>query len=154
MLLRRALPLLLLSISLPAAAQKPGPVQGTAEIQSDKLKIDHALKRALFEGNVTAHWRELVLECDEMNVSYDEQGNITSLRAAGNVVVRRGEARATAKTARLDARQGLLVLNGNPVLVQGPHRLEGSRILVHLKSGRIEAIDAKGTFSLGNEAPR
>ncbi len=154
MQLRRALPLLLFSISLPVLAQKPGPVQGTAEIRSDRLKIEHALKRALFEGNVRAHWRELVLECDDMNVSYDEEGNITSLRATGNVVVRRGGARATAKTARLDARQGLLVLDGKPILVQGPHRLEGSRILVHLKSGRIEAIDAKGTFSLGNEASR
>jgi lipopolysaccharide export system protein LptA len=65
-----------------------------------------------------------------------------------------GEAHATAAIGRLDARQGLLVLEGSPVLVRGPHRLEGRRITVHIDSGELDVERARGTFQLELGGPR
>jgi lipopolysaccharide transport protein LptA len=120
----------------------------SVEIESDRLQIDHRARSARFDGNVRARYGELVLLCDSMRVSYSEDGTVVALRAIGHVTVRKGEARATAASGRLDARQGLLVLEGSAVLVRGPHRLEGARIAVHLASGRLEVERARGVFQL------
>jgi lipopolysaccharide transport protein LptA len=133
-------------LSLPAVGSADR--QRTVEIESDRLQIDHRDRSAVFEGNVRARYGELLLSCDSMRVSYDEQGTVVALRAKGSVAVRRGDARATAASGRLDARQGLLVLEGSAVLVQGPHRLEGQRISVHLTSGKLEVERARGVFQL------
>lgn len=120
----------------------------SVQVEADRLQIDHRQRSATFEGNVRARYGELALGCDSMQVSYDDQGAVVALRATGGVTVRKGDARATANLGRLDARQGLLVLEGSPVLVRGPHRLEGARIAVHLASGRIEVERARGVFQL------
>ncbi len=143
-----------LLIALPSFAMSEGLGQGTAEVKSDRLKVEYNLRRARFEGNVRAAWGSLVLKCDEMEVSYDDQGEVTSLKAVGRVTVTRDKAKAAANSARLDARQNLLILEGNPSLIRGPHRLEGTRITIHLTSGRLDIIKAKGTFKLGKEGSR
>ncbi len=143
---------LILLAALPVFAQSHGLVQGMAKVQSDRLEVDHNLKKARFEGNVKAEWSNLKLSCDKMEISYNDRGEVISLRAAGNVAVAREDSRATAGSARLDARQNMLVLEGSPVLVQGPHRLKGSRIVVHLSSGRLEVTEATGTFHLGKRS--
>jgi lipopolysaccharide export system protein LptA len=140
----------LLVIALLGVAFDPGLLRGDegarVEVEADRLRIDHRRHSARFEGNVRARYQGLVLTCKSMEVSYDEEGAVVALRASGQVVVKRGAARATAARARLDARQGLLVLEGGPVLVQGGHRLEGARIAVHLADGRLEVEQARGSF--------
>ena len=145
---------LVLFFVLPVVAQNQGLGKGAAKVQSDRLEVEHEKRRARFQGNVRAAFGKLKLKCEKMNIAYSENGEVVSLHATGKVEVIRGDARATANQARLDARQGLLVLEGRPVLIQGLHRLEGSRIAVHLKSGRLEVVDASGTFVLGNEDGR
>jgi lipopolysaccharide export system protein LptA len=145
-------PLILLVIALVGIAIAPG-LAGAGEgakveVQADRLRIDHRQLSARFEGNVRARYQDLALSCEQMEVSYDEGGAVVALRASGRVVVKRGAARATAARGRLDARQGLLVLEGGPVLVQGGHRLEGARIVVHLADGRLEVEQAKGSFQI------
>ncbi|MCP4600832.1 MAG: hypothetical protein GY847_09925 [Proteobacteria bacterium] len=141
-------------IALPVLAESGGLGQGTAEVQSDKLKVEHNLRRARFEGNVQAVWGGLNLKCDRMEISYDDKGEVISLKAEGRVTVTRDKATATASSARLDTRQSLLILEGKPVLVQGAHRLEGARIAIHLKSGQLDVIEAKGRFKLGKDGNR
>jgi lipopolysaccharide transport protein LptA len=142
----------LLLVAAQALALVPLDARGgeapTVEVEADRLRIDHHQRSAVFEGHVRARYGDLTLSCDAMSVSYDDEGAIVALRASGRVVVVRPGARATAATGRLDARQGLLVLEGGPVLVRGPHRLEGQRIAVHLSSGRLEVEKARGTFKL------
>lgn len=136
---------LVAALALPSSGGEQG---RSVQVEADRLQIDHRQRSASFEGHVRARYGELVLGCDEMHVSYDDRGAVVALRATGSVTVRRGDARATATSGRLDARQGLLVLEGTPVLVRGPHRLEGERIAVHLASGRIEVERARGVFQL------
>ncbi|MBW2277973.1 MAG: LptA/OstA family protein [Deltaproteobacteria bacterium] len=131
---------------LPGSAS--GDKQRSVEIEADRLQIDHRDRSAKFEGNVVARYGELTLRCESMRVSYDDRGSVVALRATGSVTVSKGDTRATAATGRLDARQGLLVLEGSAVLVRGPHRLEGKRISVHLTSGRLDVERARGVFQL------
>lgn len=123
--------------------------QRTVEVEADRLQIDHRRGTARFDGNVRATYGKLQLSCATMEVGYDDAGNVTALKATGDVVVLRGAARATAAVARLDARQGLLVLEGRPVVVQGANRLEGQRITVRLADGRLDVVGARGKFQLG-----
>jgi len=131
--------------ALADGADRPPKVQ----VESDRLRIDHRARTAAFSGNVRARYGELDLSCDSMDVAYGEDGAVVSLRANGGVTVRRGEATATARTARLDARLGLLVLEGGPVLTQGQHRLEGARITVALATGEVDVERARGIFQMG-----
>jgi len=124
------------------------------EVEADKLQINHKLKTASFSGHVHVSYGAIRLSCDEMIATYDDFGKVISLRANGAVRVKRGDAVATAAVAVLDARLNLLVLLGNPVLVQGQNRLEGKRITVHIESGKVNVEQAKGKFTLGGGAKK
>ena len=118
------------------------------EVEADSLEIDHRTRTASFEGSVSASYRDLTLTCDRMSVTYDESGDVSTLKATGKVRVTRGDARATARTARLDARLGILVLEGSPVLFRQGSKLEGARITVSLATGKVEVARARGVFNL------
>jgi len=120
----------------------------SVEVSADRMRIDARSGRASFEGNVRLALGDLVVECDSVEAGYDRAGALVSFEATGGVVVRKGAARATARSARLEARGRRLVLEGGPVLVQGEQRLEGERILVHLDTGRLEVERARGLFKL------
>ncbi|MDJ0763284.1 MAG: LptA/OstA family protein [Myxococcota bacterium] len=123
-------------------------VPETAEVQSDRLAVLHAERRARFEGHVRAKYGHLTLHCDEMVVLYDTSGNITSLHAQGNVTVLSKENRALATSAKLNVQRQVLVLEGNCSLERGPHRLEGSRIDIFLLTGKLDIADARGSFKI------
>jgi lipopolysaccharide export system protein LptA len=130
------------------AADDPPTALDTVSVTADKLNVDHRKKEARFEGNVHAVVGVLTVECRRLHLTYNETGEIETLRASGGVTVVHQATVATASTAVLDAKAGILVLTGNPSLARGPHRLSGSRIEVHLKTGQLDIDQAKGTFRL------
>jgi lipopolysaccharide export system protein LptA len=120
----------------------------TAEIKADTLSVDHEKRTAHFEGNVRGTIGVLSVRCARLDITYNDVGEVVSLVAVGGVAVSHRTSTAVCRTARLDAEKGVLVLEGSPVLTRGPHRLEGRRITLHLKSGRLQVDDARGKFSL------
>jgi lipopolysaccharide transport protein LptA len=145
---------LVLCFCISAFAEEKGFGKGIAEVLSQKLEVDHNKRLARFEGNVRAAYGDLSVHCDLMELTYNGKGEVVTLKAEGKVTVARGGARAKAKSARLDAKLGVLVLSGDPVLVQGENRLEGVRITIHLKGNRIDVSEARGTFKLGTETAK
>jgi lipopolysaccharide transport protein LptA len=142
-------------VAAPAAtAAGDASLKGEAQVNADRLRVDHEHRRAEFEGNVRALYGGVALTCDRMVVTYGDGGEVKTLTATGKVVVTRGDIRATAKTATLRARGGVLVLEGAPVLVKGTYRLSGSRIRVSLESGELEVEEARGVFHFDEEPPR
>lgn len=139
---------LVMSVGLDAWADN------SVEVESDRLEIDHKARSARFEGNVLARYGDITLRCDRMTATYSDTNAVTSLLASGHVSVLQGDTSATSGSARLDARLGLLVLEGKPVVIRGANRLEGKRISIHLQSGRLEVTRAKGVFTLGVGNPR
>ncbi len=144
----------LLTLAMVMAVGIDAWAEDSVEIESDRLEIDHKARSARFEGNVLAKYGDITLRCDRMTVTYSDGGAVTSLLASGHVSVSRGDTSATAGKARLDARLGLLVLEGKPVVIRGSNRLEGKRISIHIQSGRLEVTRAKGVFKLGVGNPR
>jgi lipopolysaccharide export system protein LptA len=134
-----------------AAAQK---ASDRVEVEAERLTIDQGRRTARFEGKVVARYGELTLTCDEMTATYDERGAIASLEARGRVGVRRGDASAEARSARLDAARKTLVLEGAPVVTRGPHHLSGKRVEVRLDTGAVEVLEARGTFAIPLGAAR
>ena len=135
-------------VTLLVAAGEPVRQKGEAEVTADKLNVDHKNRTADFEGHVRAVFDKLSMTCHKMSLSYDEAGDVKSLKASGNVTVVRDDVRATAQSVRLDSTTGRLILQGSPSLVKGPHRLTGQIIEVDLESGRLEVKEARGTFRL------
>jgi lipopolysaccharide export system protein LptA len=141
--------LLVLCFCVSVFAEEKGFGKGIAEVRSQKLEVDHNKRSARFEGNVRAAYGDLSVHCDRMELTYNGKGEVVTLKAEGKVTVARGGARATAKLATLDAKLGVLVLSGDPILVKGENRLEGMRITIHLKGNRIDVSEARGIFKLG-----
>jgi lipopolysaccharide export system protein LptA len=133
-------------------AEEKGFGKGIAEVRSERLAVDHSKRHARFEGNVRAAYGDMTVRCERMELTYNAKGEVVTLQAEGKVVVTRDDAKATATFATLDAKHGVLVLKGTPVLVQGENRLEGMRITIHLKNNRIDVSEARGTFKLGTGA--
>ncbi|MCP4196640.1 MAG: hypothetical protein GY762_05760 [Proteobacteria bacterium] len=150
----RATIALVLCFCVSVFAEEKGFGKGIAEVRSQRLEVDHNRRRARFEGNVRAAYGDLSVRCDQMELTYNGKGEVVTLKAEGKVTVARGGAKATAKLATLDAKLGVLVLSGDPVLVQGENRLEGMRITIHLKGNRIDVSEARGTFKLGTGADK
>lgn len=132
----------LLMCSIPVYAKE------TAQINADKLRVDHAKKEARFEGHVHAEIGVLDVICNTLNLVYDDEGNIIRLEAAGGVTVAHEGAKAVASHAALNAKAEILVLTGEVVLTRDGHRLQGKRIEIHLRTGRIDVAQARGTFVL------
>jgi lipopolysaccharide transport protein LptA len=144
----------LLLAPAPTTAGGDAALRGEAKVNAERLRVDHEHRRAEFEGNVHALYSGIALRCDRMVVTYGEGGELRTLAATGKVVVTRDDVRAEAETATLRARGGVLVLEGDPVLIKGAYRLSGSRIRVSLKSGELEVEEARGVFHFNEEPPR
>ena len=138
----------LLALSGLAHAQGAQGHEKRVEISADRLTIDRGRHTARFEGNVAARYGDIAIACAEMTATYGDGGAVVALEARGRVTVRQGDAVAEAGIARLDAKARTLVLEGAPTVTRGPHRLSGKRIAVHLDTGEIEVLEARGTFSL------
>jgi lipopolysaccharide export system protein LptA len=141
----------LLSLGMSAHSQDKNtaaPLANTAEISADKLQVDHEKRSAVFEGNVRASFGTFHVSCVRMSLKYTDSGEVDTLKAEGSVKVTAKDATAESKSAELDSGRGVLILTGSPVITKGPHRLEGSRIEVTLATGRVDVMEARGTFRL------
>ena len=143
-----------LAITVTGRANTPVevPDSATVDITSDRLSVDHDKKSARFEGNVRAVFGKIRVTCAVLSLSYNDSGRVAQLTARGRVTVVTEDARAVAGSARLNAARNLLILEDSPSIVRGPHRLAGSRIEVHLGTGKVEVRDARGVFQLGGGA--
>jgi lipopolysaccharide export system protein LptA len=130
------------------------PLANTAEISADKLQVQSDKRSAVFEGNVRASFGTFRVSCAKMSLKYTDSGEVDRLKAEGSVKVTAKDATAESKTAELDSGRGVLILTGSPVITKGPHHLEGSRIEVTLATGRVDVMDARGTFRLSTGAAK
>lgn len=91
----------------------------------------------VFLGGVQAERGEVQLSCERLEVRYAGE-RITEARASGDVVVRQGERVARGGSALLTAADGRILIEGEPSIVEGPHRMRGERIAVYLDDERLE----------------
>jgi lipopolysaccharide export system protein LptA len=139
-----------------AAAQKGATEAADATIiNSRTLSVDHNSNVVTFSGDVRAENDEMVIECQDMKVYYEEApdggaadrpdasyrvekivstGDVRITRALGGV--------ATAETAVYHQAEEKMVLTGNPVVRQGKDYVQGDRIIFYIKENRSVAESA------------
>ena len=130
--------LAVIMLSSPSWAQfvgPPGPFAGfkstdkePVEVNADRMEADLSSGRLKFLGHVRAKQGERVIYAERMDVSYTEEGKITTLEAKGNVKVKMGDAFATSDRLKLDNIKQVIWLLGRPRVVQGKQIITGEKM--------------------------
>jgi lipopolysaccharide export system protein LptA len=120
---------------------------GPIDIKSDTLELDYKNNSVLFTGHVHAVQADALLTSDSLKVLYGKDFHqVKEMFANGNVRMSQGTRWATGEHAVLDQAAHTVTLTGNPVVHDGPDQVTGSRIIVHLDSGKSEVIGARAVL--------
>lgn len=117
------------------------------EVTADNLNVNQADGTAIFTGNVLIGQGEMRLSAPRVLVVYNEdQSRIKRLEATGGVTLVSGEDAAEAQQADYNMDNGVIEMQGDVLLVQGPQALTGDRMYVDTRagtarvSGRVKTI--------------
>jgi lipopolysaccharide export system protein LptA len=113
------------------------------EISADTLSLDQASGTAIYTGSVIAGQGALRLAADRLEVFYaegDAGSGITRLVATGNVALTNGAEAAEAQRAVYTVADGIVEMEGDVLLTQGPNVLASQKLRVDLVkgTGRLE----------------
>ncbi|MTI17775.1 lipopolysaccharide transport periplasmic protein LptA [Rhodobacteraceae bacterium RKSG542] len=125
------------------------------EIEATNLQVQDQSKSATFSGNVIVTQGESKLKTNKLVVFYSgsmaDQGEqnavqqtISRIEAYGNVYISSKDQVATGDEASFDMDKELMVMTGKEVVLsQGPNVVVGSKLIVNLKTGKVD-LDAPG----------
>ncbi|HZO81468.1 MAG TPA: LptA/OstA family protein [Candidatus Binataceae bacterium] len=120
---------------------------GPIDIKSDTLELDYKGNSVTFRGHVRAVQADAVLTSDSLKVLYGKDFHeVKEMFADGNVRMSQGTRWATGDHAVLDQTAHTVVLTGNPVVHDGEDQVAGTRITVHLDSGKSEVQGARAVL--------
>lgn len=119
-------------------------------LDADRIDLQDRQNRVVFSGAVDIRQGDLRLRADRTTVSYSDSGTLTIQRldASGNVVVTRGNERASGAAGVYDFQRKLIVLSGGVTLQRGQDRLNGGRLVIDLNTG-ISSVDGNAA---GNQS--
>jgi len=107
------------------------------EVTADDLNVNQADGTAIFTGNVLIGQGEMRLSAPRVLVVYNEdQSRIRRLEATGGVTLVSGEDAAEAQQADYNMDDGVIEMQGDVLLVQGPQALTGDRMYVDTRAGK------------------
>lgn len=125
------------------------------EITADSLDVDQLAGTATFRGAVVVGQGALRLAASEVEVTYGEDAAgataIRLIRATGAVTITNGAEAAEGARALYRVEDGVIELEGDVVLTQGPNAVAGDRLRIDLASGRgvmegrVQTIIVPGT---------
>jgi lipopolysaccharide export system protein LptA len=120
----------------PAPAQMVGEFKGErgpVRINSQQLEADYQAKVITFIGDVVARQKEFTLYADRLFLFLDEAGEeIQKILARGNVRMVQDNRKATCHEAIYYHREGIVVLQGEPVVREGDNWVSGKRIIYYI----------------------
>ena len=127
---------------------------GTIEIDADSMELRSAENLVLFSGAVTARRGDMVLQADKVEVSLAEGGrDVQSVRAMGNVRIRRGEMIASGGQSVYDVVEEVVTLSDGPKVWRGRDAVEGKTIRIHLADERVEVDGARAVMFPQGDKP-
>ena len=129
----------LVSLVAVAAEKMPAEDQATV-ITSDKLTFDYQKQYAVFEENVVVVDGDMRLTADKLAIWFDDNDEITLIKAEGNVHIVQQDKTANAGEAVYEVPTGKIVLTDNPRLQRGRHYLEGDKI-TYMRNADLLVVD-------------
>ncbi|MGI5922818.1 MAG: hypothetical protein GX945_05290 [Lentisphaerae bacterium] len=139
------------------AAATAAPAEATASAETDELSIsaDHMEMHldghtAELSGNVLIEDSTMKLSAEKMMVYLDDDNKLQRVNATGNVTVRKldGSESATGDTGSYDAKDDMIVLEGNCVILQGKNAIRGNRAIYNRKDQVIKLERATLTIQM------
>lgn len=134
-----------LAFSVPAAFAETnkGILKGPIVITSARLSADANSNTAIFEGSVVAKTDDLTLHSDKMTVFYSPEGDVESIDAEGSIKLVKGSRVLTSKRAIYDAMEATITFTGEPMAVEGPNVITGTKIIYLINEDRSIVHNSK-----------
>lgn len=123
-----------------------GSSRGPINISSDTLSLDYKGKTVLFSGHVHAIQANggQQLTCERLKVIYGKDFNdLREMIADGNVRMSQGTRWVTGDHAVMNQTRRTVILTGSPVVHDGTDQITGSKITVHMDSGKSVVENAR-----------
>ena len=121
--------------------------RGPISIQSDSLALDYKQNAVRFSGHVHATQADGALTSNTLNVVYGKDFHeVKDMAADGNVRISQGVRWCTSDHAVMDQRQHTVILTGAPICHDARDQIAGTRITVHLDSGKSDVEGAKAVI--------
>lgn len=121
--------------------------KGPVDIKSDALDLDYKGNVVTFRGHVHAVQADAVLTSDTLTVTYGKDFHeVKEMVANNNVRMSQGTRWATGDRAVLDQARHTVTLTGSPVVHDGEDQVAGTKITVHLDTGKSEVAGARAVF--------
>ena len=122
----------------PVSALRGHNSDAPVDVSADRIEVQDRSDRAIFAGNVNVRQAQLTLETERLTVAYSSAGGvqIRRLDASGGVVVRSPSETARGNFGIYDLDRRLITLVGDVVLTREGSRINGSRLVIDLDSGR------------------
>jgi lipopolysaccharide export system protein LptA len=121
--------------------------RGPVSIQSDSLGLDYKQNVVLFSGHVHATQADSALTSNTLRVKYGKDFHqVQDMAADGNVHISQGVRWCTSDHAVMDQRQHIVILTGSPICHDASDQIAGTRITVHLDTGKSDVEAAKAVI--------
>jgi lipopolysaccharide export system protein LptA len=121
--------------------------KGPINIKSDTLDLDYKGNVVVFRGHVHAVQADAILTSDTLTVTYlKDFREVKDMVANGNVRMSQGTRFATGDHGVLDQAKHTVTLTGNPVVHDGDDEVSGTKITVHLDTGKSQVEGARAVF--------
>ncbi len=121
--------------------------KGPIDIKSDALDLDYKGNIVTFRGHVHATQADATLTSDTLRVAYGKDFHeVKEMVADSNVRMSQGTRWATGDHAVLDQAKHTVTMTGSPVVHDGEDQVTGSKITVHLDTGKSEVEGARAVF--------
>ncbi len=130
---------------------------GRVNVEADEMELGGVSDKAIFRGNVVASRDGTTINSQTLVVNYisvtatdgTTKKEVGSIDATGGVTINTGRETITANSAQILDSQDKLIANGNVKVIQGNDVLRGQKLVVNLKTKKIDMSGGrvKGSFN-------
>jgi len=141
-----------LSVVPGEAVTTPAPTQAPVKITADRMTYVEKDRKVTFSGNVQAEHEGLRLWAATLSAYFTEAGknakdmsdNIDRIVADGGVKMKKDKSEGSCRTLTYFVKDGMLRMEGEPVLSDSANTVSGEVIKFYLKDSRSEVLGGQG----------
>lgn len=118
-------------------------VASDVRITADSLVFDYRAGELFYRGNVSVSQGNVSISARSLSILFEPgaSGSLRSVKAEGDVQVRRGKETATGDLATYDPKGQTIMLSGGARIGSGPNSVEGEQVVVQLRAERTVVIE-------------
>ena len=136
-----------------AQADPLGMVAGEVlDVSAEHLDVDVSSGTARLTGDVHAKLGELEVNCDSVEIRYDESPRIKWARGTGSVVAKLKGIEARARSVEVDVAHRSVRLEGGVRLARGKGWVTAERATIDIATRKVSLESVKGSIPV--QAPR